>query len=262
MPGVFTAFGRLGIRLSRIREVNYSMQDQVLNVGEVRGWDTSHPYLDDAYVEVRITDAEQPRPAERGVLGTRWRAKKAIVAAPDVEFAFGVRHGLKARLPESASQEAKVRRTPKTLELGPESDFRHVVTVDFGPVDHIRDWAVDRMGVATDSSAYIELSRFFSDRNFHHLAKRMRDSPVPGKPLRADDKKGTPLGAFIIEGVDAGAGRAGLGDRQGGAAGLELPDRSGTPGSRPRRSARTSPSSSGPRSTCRRSASRTSFPTG
>ncbi|WP_324618405.1 lonely Cys domain-containing protein [Streptomyces sp. RTd22] len=202
MAGTFAAFGRLGVRLGRIREVNYTMQDQVLNVGETRGWDTSHPYLDDAYVEVRITDAEEPRPAKQGVLGTRWRAKPATVAAPDVEFAFGVRHGLKARLPEGVTKESTVRRTPKRLELGPESDFRFFVTEDFGPVDHIRDWAVDRMGVTTDSSAYTELDRFFSDRNFHQLSGRMRKSPVAGKPLRADDKKSTPLGAFVIDRVE------------------------------------------------------------
>ncbi|WP_211301846.1 lonely Cys domain-containing protein, partial [Streptomyces sparsogenes] len=201
---VFSAFGRLGLRLGRIREVNYSMQDQVLNVGETRGWDTSHPYLDDAYVEVRITDAEPPRPAKRGILGSRWRAKPATAAAPDVEFAFGVRHGLGARLPEAVTKDPTLRRTPRTLELGPESDYRLVITEDFGPVAQIRDWAVDRIGAEPDSSAYRELDRFISSRNFHQLAGRMARGSVPGKPLFADDKKRTPLGAFVIERVVPG----------------------------------------------------------
>ncbi|WP_137022870.1 lonely Cys domain-containing protein, partial [Streptomyces albus] len=198
---LFSAWGRIGLRFGRLREVAYSAQDQVLNVAEVRGLDTSHLYLDDAYVEVRITDAEPPRPAKPGVLGTSWRAREARTAVADVEFAFGVRHGLKARLTESATAGTKPGRTPRTLRLGPESDYRLVITEDFGPVAHIRDWAVRRIGAEPDSSAYRELGSFFSSGNFHQIAGRLARSAVPGNPLFADDKKKTPLGAFIVERV-------------------------------------------------------------
>ncbi|MER7971979.1 lonely Cys domain-containing protein, partial [Streptomyces sp. NPDC096080] len=202
--GPVSVWGRIGMRIGRIREVTYSAQDRVLNVGESRGLDTSHPYLDDAYLDVSITDAEPPRPAKPGVLHTRWRAEAAREAAPDVRITFGVRNGLLARLTDGATRQATPGRTPATLQLGPESDYRLVITEDFGPVAAIRDWAVDRIGAAPDSSAYRELDRFLSSQNFHKLSGRLAKSAVPGRPLFADDKKNTPLGAFVIERVVPG----------------------------------------------------------
>ncbi|WP_167542555.1 hypothetical protein, partial [Streptomyces himastatinicus] len=106
-----------------------------------------------------------------------------------------------ARLPEVETTESTVRRTPKTLELGPESDYRLVVTEDFGPVTPIFEWAVNRLDAKPGSSAYHELNKFISSRNFHQLSGRMDRSWVVGEPLFADDKKGrkgTPLGAFVV----------------------------------------------------------------
>ncbi|MEK8145845.1 hypothetical protein NKH18_45295 [Streptomyces sp. M10(2022)] len=69
-PGPFTGFGRFSARLGRQREYTTTMLDQLLSVGETRMLNHSHPHIDDVYVDVRITDAEEPRLAEKGFLGT------------------------------------------------------------------------------------------------------------------------------------------------------------------------------------------------
>ncbi|MEK8145844.1 hypothetical protein NKH18_45290 [Streptomyces sp. M10(2022)] len=50
------------------------------------------------------------------------------------------------RLSESVTGDVKARRAPTTMQLGPESDYRLVITEGFGPVGEIRDWAIKRIG--------------------------------------------------------------------------------------------------------------------
>ncbi|MBE9500373.1 hypothetical protein IHE61_27310 [Streptomyces sp. GKU 257-1] len=198
-------FGRLTVRLGWSREIAYALHDQTLSQSETRTLDGSHLHLDDVSYDVRITDALPPRLARRGVLGTRWRSRPARAAAGEVAFGLGVRSGLAARLPDSVTNgRAAVGRTPRRMELGPESDYRMFVTEDFGPTAGIRDWAVGEIGAEPGSSAYDELADFFSSANLHRLSARTAHSMVPGPPLFGDDKERTPLGAFVIERVVPG----------------------------------------------------------
>ncbi|WP_432070834.1 hypothetical protein [Streptomyces sp. AA1529] len=202
---VVSVFGRLTVRLGWSREIAYALHDQTLSQSETRTLDGSHLHLDDVSYDLRITDALPPRLARRGVLGTRWRSRPARAAAGEVAFGLGVRSGLAARLPDSVTNgRAAVGRTPRRMELGPESDYRMFVTEDFGPTAGIRDWAVGEIGAEPGSSAYDELVDFFSSANLHRLSARTAHSMVPGPPLFGDDKERTPLGAFVIERVVPG----------------------------------------------------------
>ncbi|MEW2219198.1 hypothetical protein AB0939_07755 [Streptomyces sp. NPDC006990] len=202
---VVSVFGRLTVRLGWSREIAYALHDQTLSQSETRTLDGSHLHLDDVSYELRITDALPPRLARRGVLGTRWRSRPARAAAGEVAFGIGVRNGLAARLPDSVTNGgAAVGRTPRRMELGPESDYRMFVTEDFGPTTEIRAWAVGEIGAEPGSGAYDELADFFSSANLHRLSSRTAHSMVPGPPLFGDDKERTPLGAFVIERVVPG----------------------------------------------------------
>ncbi|NUP39429.1 MAG: lonely Cys domain-containing protein, partial [Streptomyces sp.] len=204
LPGGFAAFGRLGTRLARSRDTAYTLQDEVTSQGESKGDDHSHVHIDDVYYEVHVTDTQAPRPARKGVLGTRWRARPERTSAPDLDSGVPLRDGLGLRLADSLTAPYDAVRIPRRMRLTAESDYRHVTTEDFGPVHEILDWAADRVGAEPGSTARDELAAFFSSGNFHQMADRLSRSMVPGKPLFADDKKHTPLGAFVIERVEPG----------------------------------------------------------
>ncbi|MEK8171890.1 hypothetical protein NKH77_28700 [Streptomyces sp. M19] len=70
LPSTIAGFGRVGGRLARSFETTYTMQDQVASQGETNAQDHSHVHIDDVYYEISVTDAEAPRPAKPGVLGT------------------------------------------------------------------------------------------------------------------------------------------------------------------------------------------------
>ncbi|MER7184469.1 hypothetical protein ABT404_34250, partial [Streptomyces hyaluromycini] len=199
----FAGFGRISARFGYSRAFDYLMSEQALTQSENRSAGPSHLHLDDVYYELTVTDGPL-RPARQGVLGTPWRRRPAEQPRPDQVFGFGVRDGLGVRLPDNLTDASEPGRTPRAMELGPESDYRLVYTEDFGPVREIRDWAVNRIGAQPGSSAFQELDALFSSDSFQQMAGRLARSRVTSVPLLADDKKRSPLGAFVIERVVPG----------------------------------------------------------
>ncbi|MFG2960185.1 lonely Cys domain-containing protein [Streptomyces sp. NPDC048291] len=204
--GVFAGFGRVSARFGYSRAFDYLMSEQVVSQSENRSGGGSHQHLDDVHYELTVIDGP-PRAARKGVLGTAWRRRPAEEHRADQVFGFGVRDGLGVRLPDSLTDQSEPGRTPREMDLGAESDYRLVYTEDFGPLREIRDWAADRIGAEPASSAYQELDGLFSSDSFQQLAGRLTHSRVTSVPLQADDRKRTPLGAFVIERLVPGRAR-------------------------------------------------------
>lgn len=190
----FSGFGRIGLRFGFTDRVAYGQTDQGTSQTETRALDGSRVYLDHAYYELALTDAD---------------GRPVTVPGPDAAvFGFSVRDGLSVRLPDSVtSTTARPGRIPRSLELGRNSTYRLVRTEGFGPVARMRDWAAREIGVAPGSTAYGELDAFFSSISFQRQAPALSRGRVTTVPLFADDKARTPLGVFV---VDVVPGRATL----------------------------------------------------
>ncbi|MFE6281200.1 hypothetical protein [Streptomyces sp. NPDC057877] len=182
---VFGGFGRLAVRGGVSKKVGYGQTDQVSSQMETRTLDGSKVYLDDVYLDVRVTDADG-HPVTAPVPGSR---------------SFAVRDGLMVRLPDSAVKPSRPGRIPRTIPLDQDSQYRLVRTEGFGPVSRIRDWAAAELGVKPGSTAYQELDTFFSTDSFHRHARLLAQGRLATAPLFADDRKRTPLGFFVVERV-------------------------------------------------------------
>ncbi|MFJ4895979.1 hypothetical protein ACIP5U_39285 [Streptomyces sp. NPDC088788] len=219
-------FGRVLARVGWLREFTYNMHDQVMSQSETRVHDHSHLHLDDVYYSVEVSDALAPLEREAGrfrLLSGRalerpegtsswhawraagWRSRPARDAGGVLRFGFAVHNGISVRIADGmTSSDNEATRVPSSLLLGPDSDYRFVITEAFGPTRAMRDWAIGKVGADPGSTAYAELDAFFSSNNLHRLAGRLSRSMVATEPLFADDKKHTPLGAFIVERVVPG----------------------------------------------------------
>ncbi|MFE7810861.1 lonely Cys domain-containing protein [Streptomyces sp. NPDC057433] len=184
----FGGFGRLALRFGFINKVGYTLADQRMNQMETRTLDASRSFLDDVHYEIRVTDA-----AGRDVTGT-----DTDPAAP-ARFAFGLRNGLRVRLPDSVTKMPKPGRVPRSIDLDRNSPYRFVRIEGFGPVAAIRDWAAGQVGALPGSSAYTELDVFFSSDSFQRHGGTMARGRITTPPLFADDKKKSPLGVFVVE---------------------------------------------------------------
>ncbi len=85
------------------------------------------------------------------------------------------------------------------MTLDRDSQYRFVRIEGFGPVAAIRDWAAARIGALPGSSAYTELDSFFSGDSFQRHGGTMARGRITTPQLFADDKKKSPLGAFVVE---------------------------------------------------------------
>ncbi|ALO99335.1 hypothetical protein SHL15_8385 [Streptomyces hygroscopicus subsp. limoneus] len=194
-------YGRVGGALGFSRTFDFALQDQTQTQAETRHGDGSHVHLDDVQYEVHLAG---PRPAER-----RPRPADAY-SSGEGHFSFGVRNGLAVRLSDGETPSADpgsvadADRVPRSMTLGPHTDYRLVHTEGYGPVREIRDWALRRAGAQPGSSAYDEIAGFFSSANFHRIADRLAHGPVPTRQLASDDRGRTPLGAFVVERVVPG----------------------------------------------------------
>ncbi|MEU9579125.1 hypothetical protein AB0D95_17980, partial [Streptomyces chilikensis] len=196
----FGGFGRLALRGGLTRKVGYGQTDQVVSQTETRTLDGSKVYLDDVFLELRVTDADG-----RDV-GAPAAAADGTGPAPDpapqpVTRSFAVRDGLMVRLPDSAVERSGPGRIPRTLALDHGSQYRLVRTEGFGPVSRIRDWAAGEIGARPGSTAYQELDTFFSSDSFQRHARFLAQGRLATAPLFADDRKRTPLGFFVVERV-------------------------------------------------------------
>ncbi|WP_028810022.1 hypothetical protein [Streptomyces sp. 351MFTsu5.1] len=194
-PAGPVAYGRVGAAVSYGRSYDYAMQDQTLSQVETRRLDGSHLHLDDVQYEVSFEGAPT---ADR-----KDRLPRAF-ATGEGHFTFGVRNGLTLRLPEGETRPGEPGPVPRTLSLGPESDYRLVHTEGYGPVEAIRKWALDRTGARPGSTAHQELSGFFSTDTFHRMADRLARGKVPTRQLLGEDRARSPLGAFVVEKVVPG----------------------------------------------------------
>ncbi|MYS21054.1 hypothetical protein GA0115240_12501, partial [Streptomyces sp. DvalAA-14] len=195
--GLANPWGRIFARKTWSKRVQYSMLNQVSSQTETRTTDGSHAHLDDVHYEFSVTDGkgrpidQAGRPVPAG--GTRQRP---------VAFGFAVRHGLYTRLPDSATRDpelpAEVRKEfPAEMTLTRKANYRFFNTEGFGPVSHIRDWAVQQIRAKSGSSAHTALDGYFSSENFHQMSRVMAAGPTITPPLFADgDLK--PLGFFSV----------------------------------------------------------------
>ncbi|WP_327167286.1 hypothetical protein [Streptomyces subrutilus] len=190
----FGGFGRLALRGGFGTKVGYGLADQAGAQAETRTLDGSHVYLDDLHLTLRVTDADGRPITEDPPPGTAGPARAA-------QSAFAVRDGLALRLPDSAVRPSQPGRTPRTIAMDHETQYRLVRTEGFGPVSGIRDWAAARIGAAPGSSAHRELDAFFSGDSFQRHARMLAAGRLTTAPLFADDRRRTPLGVFVVERV-------------------------------------------------------------
>lgn len=194
-PSGAVAYGRVGGALALNRSYEYGMQDQTLSQVETRMTDGSHLHLDDVQYEVSLSGAPSavassglPRPFSPG----------------ETHLVFGVRGGLAVRLSDNETSPAEPGRAPRTMTLGPETDYRLVHTEGYGSVKEIRDWAVARANATPGSAAYDEITGFFTSETFHRMADRLAHGKVAGRQLFGEDDSRSPLGAFVVERVVPG----------------------------------------------------------
>ncbi|MET9442317.1 hypothetical protein [Streptomyces sp. NPDC006610] len=208
----FGGLGRLALRGGASTKVGYGQTDQTVSQTETRTLDGSKVYLDDVYLEFRVTDADgndvgTPAPATGRTVPATGQAAPATgrtVPAPGprpVTRSFAVRDGLMLRLPDSAVEPYGPGRIPRTISLDHDSQYRLVRTEGFGPVAAIRDWAAAEIGVKPGSTAYQELDAFFSGESFQRHARLLAQGRLATAPLFADDRGRTPLGFFVVERV-------------------------------------------------------------
>ncbi|MFE6554325.1 hypothetical protein ACFVHS_38950 [Streptomyces sp. NPDC057746] len=196
--GALAAYGRVGGALGYHRSYDYGMQEQTLSQVETRMGDGSHLHLDDVQYEVQVVG---PR---SGV--ARSGLPRAFFTG-ESHFTFGVRNGLSVRLSDGETSPSQAGRVPRTMTLGPSSDYRLVHTEGYGPVKKMRDWALRRAGAEPGTAAYDEIAGFFTTENFHRMADRLARDKVTTRQLVADDPQRSPVGAFVVERVVPGEAR-------------------------------------------------------
>ncbi|MGW0513531.1 WXG100-like domain-containing protein [Streptomyces olivaceoviridis] len=201
-PGPVPAgWGRVGGAVGLNRSTALAQYDQTQKQDETRRGDASHVHLDDVQYEVHLAG---PRPANRSS-----RPADAF-SSGEAHFSFGVHSGLAVRLADGETTSSDPRsmadadRVPRSMTLGPHTDYRLVHTEGYGPVGEIRDWALRRVGAQPGSSAYDEITGFFSSANFQRMADRLAHGPVATGQLVSDDRGRTPLGVFVVERVVPG----------------------------------------------------------
>ncbi|MFE4453468.1 hypothetical protein [Streptomyces sp. NPDC056796] len=185
VPGGPSAYGRVGMAVKFTRSFDYAMQDQTLQQSETRTSDTSHLHLVDVLYEVYVVSPAQ-------------RSTDEVFPGED-HFSFGMRNGLTVRLSDSDTSPVPAERAPATLDFGTAPAPRFAHTEDFGPVDALRDWALSRLDVRPEDSAYDEASGFFTTDNFRRIAQRAAQGAVPTRQLLGGEGDRTPLGAFVVE---------------------------------------------------------------
>ncbi|MBO4257591.1 lonely Cys domain-containing protein [Streptomyces griseorubiginosus] len=194
--GPVKPFGRLWARLAWNKRVQYPMQNQTMSQIETRTTDGSHAHLDDVWYDFEVTD-EMGRPVDE----TGKTIEPGDTSLDPFSFGFAIRHGLHVRLPDSLTrpQPATARQDfPDTFAFGPQSGYRAVSTEGYGPVAHIRDWAIRQAGVAPDGVAGTQLSDFFSTEGFHRMSRVLNAGQVTTPPLFRDSSARDPIGVFSV----------------------------------------------------------------
>ncbi|MFE2423271.1 hypothetical protein [Streptomyces hokutonensis] len=191
---LFAPWGRVFAQFSWTKRVEYNMQNLVVNQSETRTTDGSHAHLDDVWYEFKVTD-----PAGRPVGRTGKAIRPASGTRGQVAFGFAVRDGLFVRIADSLTRpKPPADRLPPRMRLDRGSHYRMMNTESFGPVAHIRDWALQQIGTDTDSMAGKQINSFFSTDGFHRMSRVMAAGTVTSPPLFKDDAGREPLGVFSV----------------------------------------------------------------
>ncbi|SEF02853.1 hypothetical protein SAMN05216489_09742 [Streptomyces sp. 3213] len=191
---LFAPWGRVFAQFSWTKRVEYNMQNLVVNQNETRTTDGSHAHLDDVWYEFKVTD-----PAGRPVDRTGKAIRSASGSRAQVAFGFAVRDGLFVRIADSLTRpKPPADRLPPRMRLDRGSHYRMMNTESFGPVAHIRDWALQQIGTDTDSMAGKQINSFFSTDGFHRMSRVMAAGTVTSPPLFKDDAGREPLGVFSV----------------------------------------------------------------
>ncbi|MFJ6892396.1 hypothetical protein [Streptomyces hokutonensis] len=191
---LFAPWGRVFAQFSWTKRVEYNLQNLVVNQNETRTTDGSHAHLDDVWYEFKVTD-----PAGRPVDRTGKAIRSTSGTRAQVAFGFAVRDGLFVRIADSLTRpKPPADRLPPRMRLDRGSHYRMMNTESFGPVAHIRDWALQQSGTDTDSMAGKQINSFFSTDGFHRMSRVMAAGTVTSPPLFKDDAGREPLGVFSV----------------------------------------------------------------
>ncbi|WP_026179042.1 hypothetical protein [Streptomyces hokutonensis] len=191
---LFAPWGRVFAQFSWTKRVEYNMQNLVVNQNETRTTDGSHAHLDDVWYEFKVTD-----PAGRPVDRTGKAIGPRSGTRAQVAFGFAVRDGLFVRIADSLTHpKPPADRLPPRMRLDRGSNYRMMNTESFGPVTHIRDWALQQIDTDTDSMAGKQINSFFSTDGFHRMSRVMAAGTVTSPPLFKDDAGREPLGVFSV----------------------------------------------------------------
>ncbi|MFF4243526.1 hypothetical protein ACFYY2_03520 [Streptomyces sp. NPDC001822] len=198
---VATAWGRASVQIAIGKQARYNLQNQVVNQTETRTTDSSHMHLDDVWYAFSVTD-RSGRP-----IGTDGRAvSEGDAAGRPLAFGFAVRDGLVVRLADSLTVPKTPRDPmPERLTLGPGSRFRMANTEAYGPVAHIRDWALRQIGAEEGALAAAQLDDFFSSEGFQRMSRALNNGPAYTPLLSRGHDGGDPAGIFSVRVVSGDA---------------------------------------------------------
>ncbi|MEU9453146.1 lonely Cys domain-containing protein [Streptomyces sp. NPDC048277] len=188
-------WGRANFTKSWGKRTQSAMQNQTINQTETRTTDGSHPHLGDVWYDIKITDG-RGRPVDRDGRTVPEGNRRAV----GFRSGFAVWHGVKARLADSlAKGEAGTEPVPHRMNLHGRPAYRLVNTEAYGPVGHIRDWALRQTGVKPDSVADSQLRDFFSTDGFHRMSGVLNAGRTTTPSLSRDSAGRSPLGTFSVE---------------------------------------------------------------
>ncbi|MFE7751312.1 hypothetical protein [Streptomyces sp. NPDC057428] len=198
---VATAWGRVFVQMAIGKQARYNLQNQVVNQTETRTTDSSHAHLDDVWYEFSVTD-RSGRPigpdGKAVTVGDR--------SSQPVAFGFAVRDGLMVRLADSLTVPKTLQDSlPERLMLGPNSRFRMANTEAYGPVGHIRDWALRQVGAQEGAIAATQLDDFFSSEGFQRMSRALNNGPAYTPMLSRGHDGGDPAGVFSVRVVSGDA---------------------------------------------------------
>ncbi|MFI8006968.1 hypothetical protein [Streptomyces sp. NPDC086010] len=189
-----TVWGRVFVQIALGKQARYNLRNQVVNQTETRTTDGSHAHLDDVWYEFSVTD-RSGRPV--GPDGETVPAGDP--ARRPAAFGFAVRDGLMVRLAESITvPKTPQKPMPERLALGPGSRFRMANTEAYGPVAHIRDWALRQIDVKEGTAAAVLLDDFFSSDSFQRMGRVLNNGPAYTPLLSRGKAGGDPVGVFSV----------------------------------------------------------------
>ncbi|WFB88509.1 MULTISPECIES: hypothetical protein [Streptomyces] len=188
---MLNGWGRAFFRTSWGKRAQYGLQNQTVNQTETRTTDGSHVHLDDVWYEVAVADRQE------GTGGPRQPAVRT--GGPDTEFGFAMRDGLRVRLAQSLTQDRPGGDLPERVDLGGRPAYRLHNTEAWGPMAHVRDWALRQAKASPESSTGRVLADFFSTDGFHRTSRTLNTGQITTPPLFRDEAGRTPLGVFTVD---------------------------------------------------------------